>query len=60
MKEELRVGDYVLISHRDAGLPTYTWFWVKGTENGNRVVSPYFNSDKEAILWADNLPEWKE
>jgi hypothetical protein len=37
-----------LIKYRDAGLPTYTYFWVN---EKNKVVSPYFNSEQEAQDW---------
>lgn len=65
MQEDIRMGDYVLISLRDPGLPTYTWFWVKDeqpirkTENGSsKIISPYFNTREDAMVWADNNPEW--
>lgn len=60
MKEEARMGDYVLVSLRDPGLPTYTWFWMKEDKCGyEHVVSPYFSNSEEAMVWADNNPEWK-
>jgi hypothetical protein len=66
MREEARIGDYVLISLRDPGLPTYTWFWIKEKEKPNpneysssKIVSPYFNTEQEAMIWADNNPEWR-
>ena len=37
-----------LIKYRDAGLPTYTWFWV--SEN-RRVISPYFDTQEDALSW---------
>lgn len=36
-----------LIAYRDAGMTTYTYFW---TIDG-RVVSPYFDHEKEAKEW---------
>jgi hypothetical protein len=39
---------YKLISYRDAGLPTFTYFWINDEE---RVVSPYFDSEQEAQTW---------
>jgi hypothetical protein len=36
-----------LVRYRDAGLPTYTWFYVIDS----RVVSPYFGSELEAEQW---------
>ena len=36
-----------LIKYRDAGMHTHTWFWVQNT----RVVSPYFNTEREAMDW---------
>jgi hypothetical protein len=39
-----------LIKYRDAGLPTYTYFWIS---KDNRVLSPYFNSAEEAEKWLE-------
>jgi len=36
-----------LIKYRDAGMHSYTYFWVM---NG-KTVSPYFDSDIEANIW---------
>ena len=36
-----------LIKYRDAGMSTYTYFWTID----KRVVSPYFNSETEALDW---------
>ncbi len=62
MKTEMRLGDYVLISLRDPGLPTRTYFWVKESISGGvtseKIVSPYFGSEEEACIWADNNPQW--
>ena len=41
---------YTLIKYRDAGLHSYTWFWVN--ENNN-VVSPYFDNEEDANKWAN-------
>ena len=38
-----------LIKYRDAGMPTYTYFWAID----KRVVSPYFDSEEQAIDWMD-------
>ena len=36
-----------LIKYRDAGMPTYTYFWtVKG-----RMISPFFDSETDAHKW---------
>ena len=40
-----------LIKYRDAGMPTYTYFWVK--EEGKGVLSPYFDSEKKANDWLE-------
>jgi hypothetical protein len=40
-----------LIKYRDAGMHTYTYFWVK--EEGSGVLSPYFNTEKEAEDWLE-------
>lgn len=42
--------DFELIKYRDAGMHTYTYFWIN--KNGN-VVSPYFNSEMEANEWLE-------
>jgi hypothetical protein len=42
------IQEYKLIQYRDAGLPTYTYFWVNESE---KVVGPYFNSEQEAQKW---------
>jgi hypothetical protein len=43
-----------LIKYRDAGMQTYTYFWKN--ENNN-VVSPYFDSEAEAMDWTKEKPE---
>lgn len=40
-----------LVKYRDAGMHTYTYFWV---DCRGRVVGPYFNSEEEAKVWLDN------
>lgn len=37
-----------LIKYRDAGLPTYTFFWVT---NQCKVIGPYFESEAAAVQW---------
>lgn len=47
-----------LVKYRDAGLPTYTWFWV--TSN-HKVISPYFDSEEDAMSWKNDnhsTTEW--
>jgi len=39
-----------LIKYRDAGMNTYTYFWVENS----KTVSPYFDSEKEAHEWNHN------
>lgn len=39
---------YTLVKYRDAGMHTYTYFWIN---EKNSVVSPYFNSEAEALEW---------
>ena len=36
-----------LIKYRDAGMHSYTYFWTMS----GKTVSPYFDSDIEAIDW---------
>ena len=38
-----------LIKYRDAGMPTFTFFWAID----KKVVSPYFDSEEQAIDWMD-------
>ena len=42
-----------LVKYRDAGMNAYTYFWVR--EEGSGVISPYFNSEKEAENWVENI-----
>jgi len=37
-----------LVKYRDAGMQTYTYFWKNET---NQMVSPFFDSEAEAIDW---------
>ena len=37
-----------LVKYRDAGMHTYTYFWV---DDSGRCKSPFFNSEKEAWDW---------
>lgn len=41
---------FTLVKYRDAGLPTYSYFWV---DEKHRVMSPYFDTEKEALDWMD-------
>ena len=43
-----------LIKYRDAGMQTYTYFWKN--EN-NQMVSPFFDSEAEAMAWTKEKPE---
>lgn len=46
-----------LVQHRDAMLPTYTYFYVN---NDEKISSPYFDSEKEAEVWlASQWDSWK-
>jgi hypothetical protein len=42
------VEEYRLIQYRDAGMSTYTFFWVNAK---NQVISDYFDSEAEARDW---------
>lgn len=46
---------YTLVKYRDAGMNTYTYFWKNEHE---RVVSPFFDTDKEAHLWIREQNEY--
>ena len=37
-----------LVKYRDAGMSTYTYFWINDSE---KIVSPYFDSDTKAHEW---------
>ena len=39
-----------LVKYRDAGMSTYTWFWV---DSNQRIISPFFGSEDEARNWMD-------
>ena len=41
-----------LIQYRDAGMTTYTYFYVNGNKH---QVSPFFNTEKEALAWFDKV-----
>ena len=47
-----------LVKYRDAGMKTYTYFWVK--DDSKAVISPYFNTVTEAEDWARKLIEEKK
>jgi hypothetical protein len=42
-----------LIKCRDAGMRTYTYFWAIG----QRVISPYFDSETDALEWKENATQ---
>jgi hypothetical protein len=46
----------ILIKYRDSGMQTYTYFWKN--EN-NQVVSPFFDSENEAMIWKNDKPDPK-
>ena len=43
-----------LIKYRDAGMQTYTYFWK---DENNHTVSPFFDSEAEAMAWTKEKPE---
>jgi len=46
-----------LIKYRDAGMHTYTYFWVNSE---HKVFSPYFDREEDAHSWAKTSWEnWK-
>lgn len=49
-----------LIKYRDAGMSTYTYFWVDSKE---RCASPFFNTEAAAMEWlnerVDPWDMWK-
>jgi len=44
------ISEIKLIKYRDAGLPTYTYFWTRD----NKVFSPYSDSEEEANAWIES------
>lgn len=44
-----------LVKYRDAGMNTYTYFWKNEEE---RVSSPFFDSEKEAMDWIKEKKEY--
>ena len=43
-----------LIKYRDIGMQSYTYFWKNEKE---QIVSPFFNSETEAMDWTKEKPE---
>lgn len=41
-----------LVKYRDAGMSTYTYFYVNENQ---RMVSPFFDSEQEALEWFDKV-----
>lgn len=41
-----------LVKYRDAGMITYTWFYVN---EKNIMVSPYFETEESARAWFDRV-----
>ena len=37
-----------LVKYRDAGMSTYTWFWVDSLGN---IRSPFFDTEDQAQEW---------
>ena len=42
----------VLIRYRDAGMITYTWFYVNEKQ---QCISPFFDSEQEAKDWFEKV-----
>lgn len=49
-----------LVKYRDAGMHTYTYFYVNSED---RTISPFFDTEKEAEAWLneqiDKFDNWK-
>jgi len=41
-----------LVKYRDAGMNTYTWFWVDDRKN---IRSPFFDTEDQAQEWMREL-----
>lgn len=52
-----KLFSYDLMSYRDAGMPTYTYFWINSNKS---IVSPYFDTEEEAHKWMDVKPREAE
>ena len=46
-----------LVKYRDAGMHTYTWFYVNEKQ---QCISPFFNSEEEAKEWFDKVFDGQE
>lgn len=44
------IWEFKLVKYRDAGMHTYTFFYINEEE---RIVSPYFDSQEEAEVWLE-------
>ncbi len=44
-----------LVKYRDSGMHTYTYFWKNEEE---RVVSPFYDSEAEAMQFIKEADEW--
>lgn len=42
-----------LVKYRDAGMRTYTYFWVRD----KKTISPYFDSETDAYKWRDDVTQ---
>jgi len=41
-----------LVQYRDAGMNTYTWFYVN---EKHHCISPFFDTEQEARDWLDEV-----
>ena len=47
-----------LVKYRDAGMHTYTYFWIS---NDQRIVSGYFDTEQDANAWLEQqLKKWTQ
>ena len=46
-----------LIKYRDQQSSNYTYFWTYKFSEVEKVVSPVFHTEDEALLWAIKLKE---
>jgi hypothetical protein len=47
----------VLVRYRDAGMATYTWFYVNEKQH---PVSPFFDTEKQAQDWFNRVFDGEE
>ena len=47
-----------LVKYRDAEMTTHTWFYVD--DRTHAMVSPFFETEQQALAWFDQVFEGEE